>query len=249
MFTFFLFIFGTAAGSFLNVLAMRYEEGGRIFRKDILTGRSRCPHCHKILRWFELVPLFSYILQLGRCRRCGKPLSWQYPAVELLGGLIFLLAALYLPAAPIWALALLTFLLITLIDLRLSVIPDQLNLFLGLLAVGLAAAGGFSAADIVSRLIGAAVGFGVFGLIVAITKGRGMGIGDWKMAVALGLLFGWPKIALLIGIAFIIGGIVAAAVLLTGARKLKDSIPFGPFLALAAVLVLIFGDLLIKLYL
>lgn len=244
-----LFLLGTATGSFLNVLAMRYEEGGRIFRKDIMTGRSHCPYCKKVLRWYELVPLFSYVLQLGKCRSCGQPLSAQYPTAELLGGLIVLLSALYLPAAPIWMFILFTFLLITLIDLRLSVIPDQLNLFLCLLAVALVSVGGFSTPDIINRLIGAAVGFGVFGIIILVTKGKGMGIGDWKMAIALGLLFGWPKIALLIGIAFILGGIAAVIILAAGKKKLRDSLPFGPFLVLASVLILIFGDLLIKIYL
>ncbi len=245
----FLFYLGTAVGSFLNVLAVRYKAGKRIFTKDILTGRSACPHCHKTLRWFELIPFFSFILQLGRCRRCGKLLSWQYPLVELAAGLIFVLTPIYLPAAPIWIFVLLTLLLITLIDLRLSVIPDQLNLFLGLLAVGLWAVKGFSWPMLGNQIIGALIGFCAIGLIIVLTKGKGMGIGDWKMAVALGLLFGWPNIIILLGLSFVLGGVVAVLILINSKKKLKDSIPFGPFLAAAALLVMIFGQTIIKLYL
>ncbi len=245
----YLFVLGTAVGSFLNVLALRYREGGRVFSKDILTGRSACPHCKKNLRWFELAPFFSFVFQLGRCRRCGKRLSWQYPLVELLSALIFVLTPIYLTAAPIWVLVLLTLLLITLIDLRLSVIPDQLNLFLGLLALGLWAVKGFSWPLLANQIIGALIGFFAIGLIIVLTKGKGMGIGDWKMAVALGLLFGWPNIAILLGLSFVLGGVVAVVILIAGKKKFKDSIPFGPFLAAAALLVMLFGPAIIKLYL
>lgn len=163
--------------------------------------------------------------------------------------MIFALTPLHFLAAPIWVLALLTLLLITLIDLRLSVIPDQLNLFLGLLAIALWAANGFSWAMLANQLIGALIGFGAIGLIIILTRGKGMGVGDWKMAVALGLLFGWPKIVVLFGLAFVLGGVVAVVILIAGKKKIKDAVPFGPFLALASFLVLLFGNAIIRLYL
>ncbi len=243
-----LFLGGTAAGSFLNVLALRYEDGGKIFRPDILTGRSHCPYCKKTLRWYELIPLLSFLLQLGRCRSCGKALSWQYPIVEIAGGFILALTPIYLTSAPIWVLILLTLLLITLIDLRLSVIPDQLNVLMVLLAVGLLIRD-FSWPVLVNHLLGAFVGFLAIGVLVLASKGRGIGVGDWKLVAALGLLFGWPKVLVLLAQAFVAGGIAGAVILLVGAKKLKDAIPFGPFLALASVLTLIFGDTIIRLYL
>src|SRR3989338_4590026 len=92
----FLFFFGLAAGSFLNVVSMRYlperqtgQPGGRLITKDIIIGRSCCPQCSENLRWYELVPLVSFIVQKGHCRSCGARLSFQYPIVELLSGLIF----------------------------------------------------------------------------------------------------------------------------------------------------------------
>ncbi|MDO8466556.1 MAG: prepilin peptidase [bacterium] len=243
-----LFLGGTAIGSFLNVLALRYEDGGKIFRQDILTGRSRCPYCKKILRWYELIPLLSFLFQLGRCRRCGKALGWQYPIVEIAGGLIFALTPLYLPNAPIWIAILLTLLLITLVDLRLLVIPDQLNVLLALLAIGLFIKD-FSGPILINHLLGAVVGFLIIGLLVLGSRGRGMGIGDWKFVAALGLLFGWPKILILLALAFVAGGVAGAVILLLRIKKLKDAIPFGPFLALASLLTIIFGDVIIRLYL
>lgn len=244
----FLFLFGAATGSFLNVLALRYEDGGKIFRRDILTGRSHCPHCGEGLSWYELIPLVSFLLQLGRCRHCGKGLSWQYPIVEILGGLIVLGAAIYLPVAPIWALVLLTLLLITLIDFRLSIIPDQLNWFLAVLAVGLLLSD-LSVGNLLNHALGSLVGFLAIGLLVVGSRGRWMGHGDWKFVVALGLLFGWPHILILLGTAFVLGGFAGAIILILRLKNLKDAIPFGPFLALGALLTIIFGDAIIRTYL
>lgn len=246
--TLFLFIFGTAAGSFLNVLATRYEDGGKIFRYDILTGRSRCSYCKETLRWFELIPVFSFLFQLGRCRHCGAGLSWQYPISEIFSGLIFALTPIYFQMAPIWILIFLCLLLIALIDLRLSIIPDQLNIFLALLATGLLIQN-FSWGNLINHALGAVAGFAVIGLIVLGSRGRGMGVGDWKLAAALGFMFGWPRILILLAGAFVIGGITGAIILSLRLKKLRDAIPFGPFLAIAALLVLIFGDQIIRLYL
>jgi prepilin signal peptidase PulO-like enzyme (type II secretory pathway) len=240
-----LFLLGLVVGSFLNVVALRYKPSGWLFTKDILVGRSHCPYCEKSLRWYELIPLISFFIQLGRCRHCHKKLTWQYPIVELLSGLTFVLAYQYLSPAPIWALVILTLLLVTLIDLRLSVIPDQLNLFLVLLGAALLV-GDFSSLS--SRVIGGGLGLAIFGLIVLASRGRGMGVGDLKMAGALGFLFGWPKVVLVLGSAFVLGGIFSAILLALKRKSLKEAIPFGPFLALAGVIVIFFGDKIIRWY-
>lgn len=234
-----LFLLGLVVGSFLNVVALRHKEGGRIFTKDVLLGRSRCPYCGKNLRWYELVPLLSFFIQFGKCRHCHGKISWQYPIVEVLSGFTFALIP------PIWVLVILTLLLITLIDLRLSVIPDQLNLFLVLLGVALLV-GDFSSLS--SRVIGGGLGLVIFGLIVLASRGRGMGIGDLKMAGALGFLFGWPKIVLVLGLAFVLGGFVSAILLVLKRKSLKEAIPFGPFLALASVATIFCGDKIIGWY-
>lgn len=245
MTTIFLFVLGLAIGSFINVVSLRYLPGGRLISRDVVFGRSYCPRCRAALRWYELVPLFSFVFQLGRCLRCRQRISWQYPLVELLVGLVFAAWPLYPEPAPIWVLAILAFIAITLIDLRLSVIPDQLNLFIVLLGVGALI---LSSSALVPKLIGAVFGLALFGLIILASKGRGMGAGDLKMSAALGFLFGWPKIALLVAAAFVIGGIFSAALLVAGRKKMKDAVPFGPFLSTAAILVIFFGDATIMLY-
>src|SRR5580704_2783986 len=85
----FLFIFGLAIGSFLNVVALRYDGEHFLFSNKKLGGRSHCPHCKKTLRWFELIPLVSFAIQGGKCRHCKAPIGWQYPLVELISGIIF----------------------------------------------------------------------------------------------------------------------------------------------------------------
>lgn len=141
-----LFIFGTAIGSFLNVVTLRFnpdrDPNQKLFSR--IGGRSHCMSCGKILRWHELIPLASFIIQLGRCRGCKSRLFLQYPIVELASGLIFVLvpyiqspinqAVPYIPIA-IWIVAFLAMLLITVIDFRHYIIPDGLNITIGILAV------------------------------------------------------------------------------------------------------------------
>ncbi|MEK7192499.1 MAG: prepilin peptidase [Patescibacteria group bacterium] len=231
-----LFLFGLAIGSFLYVIASRY-------RKEGIGGRSHCPQCGKILAWHELVPLASFLIQRGKCRHCAHRLSWRYPASEILAGLILTLIPWqfgFSTESALWILALLILLLIAFIDLRLSIIPDGLNVSLGLIGVRFLAVHGYNNA------IGFGVGALIFGLIIAATKGKGMGMGDLKLAAVLGLIFGWPKILLIIMAAFLVGGIWAAGVLLLKHKSLKDAIPFGPFLAIASAFVLFFGDVIMN---
>lgn len=151
-----LFALGLAAGSFLNVVSLRYDPNRSVFALDAIGGRSNCPHCKKELAWFELIPVLSFLIQKRRCRSCKKRLSFQYPLVEILGGLIFLLAPLYLNSfykvssvsfslfeAPrwyygmvlIWIFAFLIWLLIAVIDLKHYLIPNELTFALGVLAL------------------------------------------------------------------------------------------------------------------
>lgn len=245
-----LFLFGLAIGSFVNVLAVRYKDGGTIFSSDILRGRSHCPKCKKTLRWYELIPLLSFIFQLGRCRDCGKPISLQYPVVEIISGMIVLLTPIYLPAAPIWILIFESLLLMTLIDLRLYVIPDQLNIFLVVLGGALIFYNWPVVwTDIGSHLIGGLIGTLVIGIIVVASNGAGMGVGDWKLIAGLGLIIGWPKIVVLLGSAFIFGGLWGIILLLAGRKKFSDALPFGPFLAAGLLTAVIFGDWVLQFYL
>lgn len=232
----------------MNVVAVRYQEGAKLFSADILSGRSRCPYCGKILSWYELIPLVSYILQFGRCRTCKHLLSIQYPLVELWGGLVFMFVPQYLNPPAFWILVILTLTLIALIDARLSVIPDALNLFLALLAAVLIIYKGAGLGIVVNHLLGGILGGSAIGSIILLSRGRGMGMGDLKLALALGLLTGWPKIVFLLMAAFVIGGFWSAILLILKKKSLKDSIPFGPFLSTAAILVIFVGDVILNWY-
>lgn len=157
-----LFVFGLAIGSFLNVVALRYNGRGRLFYWKKISGRSHCPHCRRVLRWWELIPLLSFLWLGGRCRSCRRRLSWQYPAVELAGGFALLLpyyfynyfdvahrllagesVGRFYAVAAIWTLAALAMILLAAIDWRLRIIPDQINIFLAGLGIAL----GLSGAD------------------------------------------------------------------------------------------------------
>jgi prepilin signal peptidase PulO-like enzyme (type II secretory pathway) len=134
-----LFLVGTLAGSYLNVLGLRYSPEGGF--KASRRGRSRCPYCQRPLRWFELVPLLSFVIQAGRCRSCRRRIYWQYPLVELGSGLMFVLVPGkfgFSLLGWLWLAAFLTLLLVAIIDFRFWIIPDKLNLFLVFLGLAIA---------------------------------------------------------------------------------------------------------------
>jgi len=274
-----LFLLGLAAGSFLNVVALRYDPDRFIFARRVVGGRSRCERCKKTLRFYELIPILSFALQLGRCRSCRAPLSLQYMLAELAGGLIAIFVPavalrhfLFLPQLQLWlaaAVLLLIFwalLLLALIDIRLRIIPDELNIFLIIAAIALwfilpsfpLGAGSFVGAY--SLLFGltspiwlnhlAAAVFGAIfvGTLILVTRGRGMGLGDLKLAFALGMVFGWPDIAMIIFLSFVLGALAGIYMIVLGRKHLKSTLPFGPYLVIAAALVYGWGFALLDGY-
>ncbi|MBI4094455.1 MAG: prepilin peptidase, partial [Candidatus Liptonbacteria bacterium] len=149
------FLFGAVLGSFLNVLALRYNPEKFLLHPDVIGGRSLCPHCGKPLRFYELIPLLSFVIQRGRCRGCKARLGLQYPRVEFASGLIVALVppavsrlpqfeffgvppAVVYATVVLWTLVFLVLILITLIDVRLKLIPDELSVFLCVLGLALA---------------------------------------------------------------------------------------------------------------
>lgn len=272
MTSFILFVFGVAIGSFLNVVTMRYDGEKFLFDTKALGGRSHCPHCKRTLQWFELIPLLSFLLQMGRCRNCNAALSVQYPIVEFISALIFvfipLRAAILYPAgslafyllATLWVIAFEFLLVVSVVDLRMGIIPDEANVALGVLGIFFAIfAGGylnianhslllpyaviFGAQENIwlAHVLGALLGGAFFAALVFITRGKGMGMGDVKLALALGLLFGWPDIALLGGVAFVLGALVGVIFIALGKKTMKATLPFGPFLALGSAVVFFYG--------
>lgn len=270
-----LFVFGLATGSFVNVLGLRYDADKFIFSRSVVGGRSRCPKCRRTLRSYDLIPVVSFLLLKRRCRYCGRSISFQYPIVEILSGFIFvfvparlsvyyLLPATYYLLASLWILVFLLLLIMSLIDLRLSVIPDEIDVllvFFGILflvflppnslpILGSASATlGFYANPWFNRFLAAFVGAVFFGFLIFITRGRGMGMGDLKLIIPLGLIFGWPAIVLVIAAAFIIGALVGLGLIIFKNKTLKSAVPFGPFLALSSAVIFFFGAEIVGFYL
>lgn len=283
------FLFGTIIGSFLNVPICRFRENEPFLAGSHFLGRSRCLSCKKILSWKELIPLFSFLIQFGKCRNCGKSISWQYPLVEFLTGLVFILIPLrffnlygisalvlsgsglfwYYWQVAIWILAFLVFILIAVIDYRLKLVPDFLNVALVVLGIWLVGAiSYFNKPDFLNRsflshygllfgkieniwlnhLFAALVVGGFFAAIFFLSKGRGIGFGDVKLGTAIGWFLGWPDAALSVFLAFIVGGAWGAAAMLFKRKGIKDILPFAPFFIIGAVLTVFAGYFLIDGY-
>lgn len=267
---FILFFFGAAIGSFLNVLSLRYKEDQKILDLKIIGGRSHCPHCGKQLKWYELLPIFSFIIQLGKCRSCGTRLSFQYPIVEILSGLIFVFVSysIFQSFNPsifqliIWLLIFTLFLLLSIIDFRIYIIPDSINLLLAILGIVLIALSanissflghysllfGFQNNIWFNHFFAAFIAMFFIGSVIILSRGRGMGWGDFKLVGALGLIFGWPDILMVLFLSFIIGSLFVLPLLISRRKGMKDAVPFGPFLIIAAALTFFFGFQIIDAY-
>ena len=197
----YIFILGTIVGSFLNVVALRHEK------KETLTGRSYCPHCTKKLSWYELIPLFSWIFQRGKCRGCKASISIQYPLVELLTGTVFVLvASVHYPFAVLTP-ELLTFVLhlvvwsilivITVYDFRTKLVPDRFSFSFAALAFVLFllefATVQSSTTDfliLTTHFLAGPLLFAPFFILWFVSSGRWIGLGDGKLAVGIGWLLG-----------------------------------------------------------
>ncbi len=268
-----LFFLGLAIGSFLNVIAVRYQPEKNLLCAGTLGGRSHCSHCGKQLRWKELIPLVSFLVQGGLCRFCHHQLSLQYPLAELFSGIIFIMVPWRLgifssmPVLVLWIFIFSALLLIALIDIRIRIIPNELIVFLFLVALPLVVLSAQSF-DLTSgsfvghyallfggresiwlnHLFGVLAGAGFFLVLLFITKGRGVGGGDIKLSAVLGLIFGWPDVLILIPLSFILGSLFVLPLLITGQAGRKDMVPFGPFLVFSSVLVFLFGFQMVDFY-
>ena len=234
-----VFLFGLAIGSFLNVLIDRLPRG-----ENVITGRSRCDHCGKTLRWFELIPLLSFMLQGRRCRRCHKGLSWQYPIVEFVTAMgfmvIFQSQTQSLALGGSW-LIFSALLVIFVADLKTQIIPDSM-VVVGIIGVFFQSQSRLAGLALFQSAFGAA---GFFLFLWLVTRGKGMGLGDVKLAFLMGLLSGFPKIVVASYLAFLTGALTGVILILLGKKKLKGHIAFGPFLVLGTWVAFIWGQQLI----
>ncbi len=246
-------LLGLSVGSFLNLCSDRLPRDQSIIRPG-----SRCDSCHRSLKAIDLVPVFSYVWLRGRCRYCGAGIPIRLPVLEFATAVIFGLLAWHYGLSLELAIALIyasLFLLIFAIDLEQGLI---LNVVV-LPAVVLAFVFSFFWAGfdefwpevgpgfVVSSLLGGATGFGLMMLPYLISRG-GMGAGDVKLAALIGLVTGFPLVlvALLVGI--VAGGLVAATLLVSRLVRRKDPIPFGPFLAMGAMVSLVWGESIMHWY-
>ncbi len=232
------FVFGACIGSFLNVVILRWKTG-----ESIVFPPSHCSRCRQTLKWYENIPLFSYIALCGRCSHCKKPISLQYPAVEALTGVLFAVWVFRFPnpAGLIWISGpiFLSFLvLLSTTDLKWGLLPHPVNnLFM---ACGLLFAVFFhpvwGAQTVRDGLMGFVVLSGFLLVMEGLFPGR-MGGGDIKMAGGMGAWLGFSNGLVALGGSFGLGAMAAIGVILTGRGGLKTKLPFAPFLAVGGALV------------
>ncbi len=240
------FIFGVVVGSFLNVVALRFNTGMG------LGGRSKCMSCGTTLTWKELIPLFSFAAQKGSCRKCKSKISWQYPLVEFIAGAVFVLIFFaFPPAAPLSAAVTLfqiaiacLLVVISVYDIKHKIIPDSfVYSFAGLSLLSLFI-GGSSWWHIpsVQMLIAGPVLAVPFALLWLVSRGSWMGLGDAKLTLGIGWLLGVSMGINALVLAFWIAAAVSVIWLLATHKKFKPrtEIPFGPYLILGMYLVLLF---------
>lgn len=246
---FLVFILGLCLGSFINSWVWRTWENCRI-----ISGRSMCVHCHRQLRWFENIPLFSFVGLRGKCLSCKKAIPWHYPAVEFITAalltLVFWYHVNYLPFVFTHFLRdifFVSFLIVIFIfDGLYKVILPQV-VAAGAL-VGLAA----NIFDLhyspMSMLWGIVFAVGLFGGQFVISKGRWIGGGDIYLGAMMGIWLGWPNIVVAIFLAYILGAIVAIGLIIFKKKSWQTEIPFGTFLAVGTFFALYHGAQVIKWY-
>ena len=250
MFIIFLLL-GLIIGSFINAVVYRLNA------VESLMERSHCPHCKKTVRWFDNVPLVSFLLLSAKCRDCGEKISWQYPIVEAATGIMFALLGTYF-FSPIdstsWALTgfyLIVFSLLMVIfvyDFQYMEIP-MLVLWLG---VGISLiylvwsdfqnfylASSIMNLGTISGLIGGAVAFLFFFGLAAYSKETWMGYGDAYLGLLIGLIVGWPNILAALMLSFTIGALVSVGLIAVSKKTMKSQVPFAPFLITGTFLVVI----------
>jgi leader peptidase (prepilin peptidase)/N-methyltransferase len=238
-------LFGLVIGSFLNVVIIRLKNA-----ESFLTGYSKCPNCQKRINWFDLIPLISYMILAGRCRYCREKISWQYPIVEAVTALLFVIS--YFAYGPTYDSALLIaalslFLILVVYDLREMEVPEVISwLLIGVALIGRIILHYDQASSII---IGGLISGGVIAVLVYLSKGKWMGDGDIKIAAAIGFLLGFPLAVFGIFASFITGAIVGSVLLIIKAKKGKDLLPFTPFLLTGLVIAVLWGQQIVDWYL
>ncbi|WP_276606535.1 prepilin peptidase [Ramlibacter rhizophilus] len=257
-------LLGLLVGSFLNVVIHRLprmmerqwaaecaELAGTPLPEqppyDLMRPRSACPHCGHRIRWWENIPVASYLALRGRCASCNAAIGLRYPAVELATAALFAYVGWrwgLTPVAAAWCLFAAALLALALIDWDTTLLPDDITL--PLLWAGLiAAALGWSAVGLPDALWGAVAGYLSLWLVYhgfkLLTGKEGMGFGDFKLFAALGAWFGWQALVPIILMASVIGAVIGIGMKLRSSLREGGYVPFGPFLALAGLTAMVAG--------
>ncbi|KAF0123202.1 MAG: leader peptidase (prepilin peptidase) / N-methyltransferase [bacterium] len=243
------FIFGTIVGSFLNVCIFRLPK-----KQSIVSPFSYCPNCHKPIKFYHNIPILSFLFLGGKCSNCREPISYRYPVVELLAGLLSL--ALFLKfGLSLSYFVYLTFsaslLVITFIDIDHQIIPDVITLP-GII-LGFTVSLFLPGMTFMDSIIGIAAGGGGLFLVAMgyhlLTKREGMGVGDIKLISMIGAFLGIKGVILTIFLGSLFGSSVGLAVMIKEKRDRRYAVPFGPFLTIGALIFLFWGEIIVRRYL
>jgi leader peptidase (prepilin peptidase)/N-methyltransferase len=244
-----IFILGLIIGSFSNVCIYRIPK-----KESIVFPASHCPNCNSTIKAIDNIPLLSYFILKGKCRKCGEKISIRYPIVEFLTGAIYLLIFLIYGRSYqtlIYALLSSALIIISFIDLDEQIIPDEISLP-GIII-------GFALSFIVpyisyfNSILGIITGGGIIFLIalvgLAIFKKEAMGGGDVKLSAMIGAFIGWKYIIISLFIGFFIGAIAGILLILLKIRNRDDLVPFGPFIVLGSLITILWGENILSWYL
>ena len=264
-----VFILGLLIGSFLNVVIFRVpkileqdwhlqcahllEDKKRIAELEaeekitLSTPNSTCPKCQHAIKPWENIPIISYLFLKGKCSQCKSPISLRYPCIELTTAILSLITIFYFGAsyAGLAALAITwTLIALTMIDTDTQLLPD--NMTLPLLWLGLILNAFTTFTTLESALWGAIFGYlslwSVYWLFKLLTGKEGMGYGDFKLLAALGAWFGWQLLPIIILVSSVVGAVIGISMILVKGKDKNIPIPFGPYLAIAGWITLIWGE-------
>lgn len=239
-----IFVGGLVLGSFFNALIYRIGHNMSVAR-----GRSKCPYCGHVLGFFDLIPVISYLLLRGRCRYCKKHIGWHYPVIELTTASIALgLYAHYgLSDTLLLALVAIVFLIpLFIIDARYYIVPDSISIpaiFCVVLVQW------WRAEPVSSLLLGAAVAGGFFLAQYVVSHGRWIGEGDIRLGVLMGVCLGFPLTIVALALAYISGAFVGIGLLVAKKKTMSSPLPFGTMLTAATLVTMVYGDMLLRVYL
>lgn len=235
------FTYGIIIGSFLNVLIYRIPK-----KENFIISRSHCMNCGYQLKWYDLVPVFSYLFLRGRCRKCGEKISLQYPFIELLNGILYILIFWkvgFNVDSILYCIAVSAMLALSVIDLRTFEIPFGFNVCIACTGAVML---GLHFRQWQQYVIGFfAISLCLYGLVV-LSNGRAMGMGDVKLMAAAGLLVGWQHIILAFFLACIVGSIIH--IIRMAVTKAEHVLAMGPYLSIGIYSSILFGNEMIQWY-